>query len=191
MISFTWLHWTTFILISMVATVLFILIFRLKGQLRFVAFFILVLATMMAFFTGTFSLDKMTKKATLSHVKNKRILRTEEIVFKGYIKNIGKYKIGKSELELKLINGGKSLGRVKGSDFYRTNSIFGDLFSSKSDKKKSRPSTIVYNAIVAKELMPGERRLFVVRFKFPSYFKDVDFRLKLFNDLAETTIRSR
>ena len=113
------------------------------------------------------------------------------MIFKGYITNIGDHKIGKSKLEIKLINHGKALGHVKGSDYYQTNSLFGDLFSSKSDRKKSRPGTVVYDFTLTKGLMPGERRSFMVRFKFPSYFRDVDFRLKLFNDLAETTIKSR
>ena len=191
MISLTWLHWITFILISMVSTVMFIVSFRLKGQMRLIALSVLVLATVMTLFMAAISLDKKTKKAQLTHVENKRVLRSEEIIFKGYITNSGDYKIGKSKLEIKLINHGKALGNVKGSDFYRTNSIFGDLFTSKSDKKKSRPGTIVKSFILAKGLMPGERRRFMVRFRFPSYFRDVDFRLKLFNDFAETTIRSR
>jgi len=191
MISLTWLHWITFIFISLVSTILFVLSFKLKGQTRLVSILVLLLMTILAFFMAAISLDKKTKKANLTHVSNKRVLRSEEISFKGYVVNTGNYTIGKSKLEIKLINHGKAVGHVKGSDFYSTNSIFGDLFTSKSDRKKSRPGTIVKSFILAKKLLPGERRRFTVRFKFPSYFRDVDFRLKLFNDLAETTIRSR
>ena len=191
MISLTWMHWVTLILILAIALGLFVYSFKLKGQLRLVAMAVLVLMTALALFMSLVSLDKKTKKAVLTHVENKRVLRTEEIVFRGYVVNNGAYKIGQSKLEIKLINHGKALGHVKGSDFYRTNSIFGDLFTSKSDKKKSRPGTVLYNFTLAKGLMPGERKRFMVRFRFPSYFRDVDFRLKLYNDLAETVIRSK
>ena len=191
MTSFTWIHWLVTIGVGTISTVLFILSFRLKGQVLLVSWLILFLLTTLVLSMGYISLDKKTKKATLTKVHNKRILRTEEISFQGYVVNSGNYKIGTSELEIKLINHGKAMGHVKGSDFYRTNSIFGDLFTSKSDRKKARPGTVDYKFVLAKDLLPGERRKFMVRFKFPSYFRDVSFRLKLHNDLAEQTVRSQ
>lgn len=191
MTSFTWIHWFVTIGVGSISTVLLILTFKLKGQVRWVSWLILFLMTALILSMGYISLDKNTKKATLSQVENRRILRTEEISFSGYVLNSGDYRIGTVKLEIKLINRGKAMGNVKGSDFYRTNSIFGDLFRSKSDIKKARPSTVDYKFVVAKDLLAGERRKFMVRFKFPSYFRDVSFRLKLHNDLAEQTVRSQ
>lgn len=191
MTSFTWIHWLVTIGVGTISVVLFVLSLKLRGQVRFVSWLILFLLTTLVLSMAYISLDKNTKKATLLKVENKRILRTEEISFKGYVINNGDYKIGTVALEIKLINRGKATGTVKGSDFYRTNSIFGDLFRSKSDRKKIRPGMVDHKFVLAKELLPGERRRFMVRFKFPSYFRDVSFRLKLHNDFAEQTVRSQ
>ena len=111
------------------------------------------------------------------------------MIFTGYVINDGSYKIGNVEIEIKLINLGKATGRVKGTDFYRTNSLFGNLFSSSSEKRKSRPGTLTYTFKIAENLEPEKRERFKVRFKFPAYFKDVDFRITLINDFASQTAR--
>lgn len=191
MMGFTWLHWG---LVGLVTVLFFLFLYyvsKLRGQTAVVALGILVLVTFMFTYIGVVSLDRATKKATLTKVKNKRILRNEEIVFSGYIVNTGSYTIGKSDLEIKLINHGKATGHVKGTDFYKTNAIFGDLFSNSKDKKKNRPSSLKYTFTIAKDLKAGKRKRFTVRFKFPSYFKDVDFRLELHSDYTSKTIRMK
>ena len=189
MIGFTWLHWMTLAIILAIATVMLVLSLRLKGQVRLIAVIVIVLISSMFSFVSVISLDKSTKKSTITKLTNKRVLRTEEILFSGYVVNQGEYTIGKSVFSIKLINRGKATGRVKGSDFYRTNSIFGDLFTNKKDKKKDRPNSLSYDFVIAKGLEAGQRQRFTVRLKFPSYFRDVDFRITLQSDLTETKVR--
>jgi hypothetical protein len=187
--GFTWLHWGVLGIIGFLFLIALFFILRLRGQTQLVAFIVLILFGGLTVFMSVISLDKATKKSTLTRVTNKRVLRTEEIIFKGYVVNTGKYPIAESKLEVKLINHGKSTGKVKGTDFYRTNSIFGSLFSSSGEKKKSRPSSLSYSFNIAKELKVGQRKRFSVRFKFPTYFKDVDFRFILHSDFASHTVK--
>ena len=189
MIGFTWLHWMTLGIVSVIALILLVFSLRLKGQTQLIAVIVILLVSSMIAFVSIISLDKVTKKATITKLTNKRVLRTEEISFSGYIINQGEYTIGKSTLTIKLINHGKATGRVKGTDFYRTNSIFGDLFTNKKDRRKDRPHNLSYEFVIAKGLQAGQRLPFTVKLKFPAYFKDVDFRITLQSDLTETKVR--
>lgn len=190
MIGFTWLHWLTFATLGLafLGMIVFSLL-KLRGQVQYVAIGVAVVFGLILSYISLIALDKKTKKSTLYKLENQRVLRTEEMVFTGYVINSGYHKIGNVELEIKLINLGKATGRVKGTNFYRTNSIFGDLFTSKSEKRKSRPGTRTYTFHIAQNLEPEKRKKFKVRFKFPAYFKDVDFRITLKNDYASQTAR--
>ncbi len=190
MSGFTWLHWLTFAVLGMafVGMITFSLM-RLKGQVQYVTIGVAVVFGLILSYISLIALDKKTKKSTLYKLENKRVLRTEEMIFTGYVINSGYHKIANVEMEIKLINLGKATGRVRGTDFYRTNSLFGDLFKSKSDKRKSRPGTRTYTFDIAQNLEPEKRKKFKVRFKFPPYFKDVDFRITLKNDYASQTAR--
>lgn len=184
MTYFTIFHWMLTAVFIAMFIVAFFFALRLKGQIRLMALIVLTLVTIVTYGVGLISLDKRTKKAEIIKFHNKRVLRNETIVFTGYVVNTGSYKIGKSTLELKLINKGTATGRVKGEDFYQPNGFFANLFSFDSGgnvKKKQRPGTLTKEYVVARNLMPGERKKFKFRFKFPTYFQDINFRLKLNN----------
>ena len=191
MIGFTWLHWFTFGVLAFLffGAIAFSLV-RLRGQVQLVSISVAIIFTVILSYISLIAIDKKTKKAALSKVESKRVLRTEEMIYTGYVSNVGGYTIGVVKLEIKLINLGKATGRVQGTDFYRTNSLFGNLFSSSKEKMKSRPGTKNYTFTIANNLEPEKRQKFKVRFKFPAYFKDVDYRLKLINDHASQVDRS-
>ncbi len=184
MTYFTIFHWISTIVIAALFFGLFLLtVAKLKGQFRLVGILVILIVAPTVEFMAVISLDKKTKIATLERFENKRVLRTEEIVFTGYVVNRGEYTIGTSTLEIKLINHGHATGRVSGTSFYRPNSFWETFFGSDSakEKNKERPGTLLKSIVVAKDLPAGERRKFKVRFKYPSYFRDVAILTKLSN----------
>jgi len=118
--------------------------------------------------------DKYTKVVKLYKVKNKRLLSTEQIIYTGFVKNDGKYTIGKVTFEVKLVNKGHATGNVKGGNFYKP-SGFLDFFSGSG--KAYKPQTVVKEFVVATNLKPGTAKSFRVHFKYPPYFRSVaDFK---------------
>ena len=130
-------------------------------------FSITLISTFLAVFS-VFIVDKYTKKVSLSKMKNKRILSTEEIVYTGVVTNTGNYPIGKVTFDIKLVNHGHATGNVKGGNFYKA-SGFLDFFSD-GFHMRSKPQTVEKEFIVAKNLRPGESARFRVYFKYPPYF---------------------
>lgn len=122
----------------------------------------LVMATLTIF--TMLVLDKYTKKAKIENLKQQRILRNETISFKGQIRNIGKFKIAKCILEVKLVNNPLTAKRLGGSDVFKPRS--GLDFASKDPK----PSTVSKKFIIATSLKPKELRNFSVNMPFPPYF---------------------
>lgn len=181
MTYFTVYHW---MLVGVFALIYFVGVFfalrSLKGQFLMVALVVLSLFIPAMVLMGSLSLDKNLKKAKLIKFENRRLLRTESILFSGYVGNTGDYKIGTVTLHIKLINHGMAVGSVKGSDFYQPNSFWDTLLSIGSSKKgKARPNTIEIEKVIAVDLDSKMSKEFRFTQKFPSYFKDVMIREKL------------
>lgn len=109
-------------------------------------------------------LDKYTKKARIENLTQKRVLRNETITFKGKIRNIGSFTIGKCVLEVKLVNNPTTSRTLGGSDLFKPSS--GLDFLSKNPK----PSTVSKNFLIATSLKSKELRNFSVNMPFPPYF---------------------
>lgn len=122
----------------------------------------LVMATLSIF--TMLVLDKYTKKAKIENLKQQRVLRNETISFKGQIRNIGKFKIAKCVLEVKLVNNPTTSRQLGGSDVFKPTSGF-DFIS-----KDPKPSTVSQKFIIATSLKPKELRNFSVNMPFPPYF---------------------
>ncbi len=128
--------------------------------------------TLVTVFLAGFSVivvDKYTKVVKLSKLKNKRLLSTEQIVYTGIVKNVGKHKIGKVTLEIKLVNKGHATGNVKGGNFYKSSGFF-DFFT-KGFNKKHKPQSVKKEFVVATNLKPGAAAPFRVYFRYPPYFR--------------------
>ena len=130
-------------------------------------FSITLISAFLAVFS-VFVVDKYTKKVSLSKMKNKRILSTEEIVYTGVVTNTGNYPIGKVTFDIKLVNHGHATGNVKGGNFYKASGFLG--FFSDGFHMRSKPQTIEKEFIVAKNLKPRQSARFRVYFDYPPYF---------------------
>ncbi|WP_353661810.1 DUF2393 family protein [Hydrogenimonas sp. SS33] len=168
MTYFTVLHWLALLFFL----ALFILLVILsRKETRPNVFWSMVFASFLVTSTAAvfsmFVLDKYTKKARIVSIENHRILRTEEIVFKGRIENIGRFTIGKCKLTVKMINNPIESGKLSGKALYNPSGM--EFFKTK-EKKKERPNTITREFVVAKKLKPGEIRPFTIRMHYPPYF---------------------
>jgi len=171
---FTIWHWFALAVITVIFFILVALSLKEKNtknilSMIFASFIVLV--TVGAF--TIMALDKYTKVATLYGVKNTRILRNETIVFSGFVKNIGNYKIGKVRLTVKLVNKGHVTGNVKGGSFYKPSGIIDFITSLGNNKTNYKAQKVEETFVVAKNLEPGKAAFFRVEMPFPPYFKHV------------------
>ncbi len=122
--------------------------------------------------------DKYTKKVSLHRLEDKRLLSIEKIVYSGIVKNDGSFEIGKVTFEIKIVNKGHALGKVKGSNFYHPSGFLN--FFSGASHIVDKPQTITKEFVVARNLKPGEAKAFRVYFSYPPYFKQVSHFSKLY-----------
>jgi len=179
MIYMTILHWL--VLIFFVALFALLVVVS-KRETRPNVFWSMVFAsflvTSMAAVFSMFVLDKYTKKAKLVSIKNYRVLRSEEIVFKGKVQNVGKFKIGQCKLTIKMINNPLEAGKLSGGQVFKPSGL-GDFFSIK-DSKNERPNTVEREFVVARGLEPKEIRPFTITMKYPPYFRKTRLIYKLY-----------
>lgn len=150
---------------------------KVKNALIFSSFLISLLIGIISIFV----IDKYTKKAQLYDVRNKRLLSVEKIVYQGYVKNTGNYKIGTVKFEVKLVNRGNATGNIKGgTNFYKPSGFFDFFYSGGETIEKSKPQTIVKQFVVAKDLEPGKAKHFRVTFAYPPYFTAVSQYTKVY-----------
>jgi len=153
-----------------------------KSSIRNGIIFSSFLISILLGITFIFVLDKYTKKAAIFDLRNTRLLSTEQIVYKGFVKNIGNYKIGTIKLEIKLVNNGNAVGNIKGGkSFYKPSGLFDFIYSGGQTIEKSKPQTIVKEFVVAKDLEPGKSKYFRVMFPFPPYFSAVSQFTKVYS----------
>lgn len=122
--------------------------------------------------------EKYTKKVKLLKIDNRRYLSQEKISYFGLVKNVGKYPVKKVYVSIKLVNGGHATGKVKGPNFYKTNSFL-DMFGG-ANKLYNKPQKVEKEFVVARDLTPGEVARFRVTFDYPGYFKNTADFVKVY-----------
>jgi energy-coupling factor transporter transmembrane protein EcfT len=173
----TILHW--FSLLFFIGLFI-LLVFISKKEKRRNVFLSMVFASFLVTFTAAiftiFVLDKYTKKGKLLSIENHRLLRTEEIVFKGKVANVGKFKIGQCKLTIKMINNPAKASNIGDGQIFTPSGL--EFFKAK-EKKKERKNAIKREIVIAKNLRPREVRPFTIRMKYPPYFSKVRLIYKL------------
>jgi len=177
MTYFTILHWITLIVFLLLFILLVIVSKKETNPKIFwsMVFSSFLVTSMLALFS-MFVLDKYTKKAKLINITHKRVLLNETIMFFGQVQNVGRFKIGHCKLEVKMVNNALNLNNISGKTFYAPKSGLGSLFTNKEEK----PSTIIKDFTIAKNLKPGEIRNFSATMPYPPYFQKADIRYKLY-----------
>lgn len=124
------------------------------------------------------AVEKYTKKVKLIKVDNRRYLSQEKISYFGFVKNVGKYKVAKVYVSIKLVSGGHNTGNVKPGAYYQTSNFWD--FLGKGANVLFKPTTIEKEFLVAKNLKPGEVAQFRVTFDYPPYFKNTSHFVKAY-----------
>jgi len=138
------------------------------NKMKYSMLFSVTLITLFLAVFSIFVVDKYTKNVSLSKLKNKRILSTEKIIYSGVVTNTGNYPIGKVTFNIKLVNRGHATGNVKSGSFYKPSGFLS--FFSGGFNMREKPQTVEKEFIVAKNLKPGQSKIFRVYFDYPPYF---------------------
>ncbi|MEA1956121.1 MAG: DUF2393 family protein [Campylobacterota bacterium] len=125
-----------------------------------------------------FIVDKYTKEVELHKLKNKRLLSSEKIIYSGMVKNTGGYAIGEVTFKIKLVSRGSISGKAKTGVFYKSSGFF-DMFSNTPSGSKGS-NTMTKEFVVAKNLKPGQAKMFRVYFDFPANFRNVSEYAKVY-----------
>lgn len=169
---FTIIHIAVLAIIAIIVLLLCILAFKFEKKLFLPIIFtnFLVFSTLAVFLM--FVIDKYTKYARLENVSSSRILQNESIVFKGTVRNIGRFTLSVCNFKAKLVNQALSTQNLNGSNVFKPSGVdFFGWFSS--EQKNERPNVVEFKKTVAKNLLPGKSIDFSMSMPFPPYFTKV------------------
>ncbi len=171
MTHLTLVHYLVLAIVALLFALTVVVSFReKKPKIRHTMIFSSFIVMLMISGFFMMALDKYTKIAKIRGLKNTRLLMNEQIVYSGYAVNAGKFKIGKIELEIKLVNKGHATGNVKGGSFYKPSGFMDFIGGGETAKRKAKPQTIIRTFVVAEDLKPGKSKYFSVRMPYPPYF---------------------
>jgi hypothetical protein len=122
-------------------------------------------------------LEKYTKSAYLSKVKERRILFNETMFINGFIVNNGRFSLNYCKLDVKLINGDRN--KYSKGTFFKSSGF--NIFGGKN-KKQTKPQVIKKTKYFTFKppLKPGYFEPFSVNIKYPGYFKNAIIKEKLY-----------
>lgn len=176
MIHMTMLHWIVVVAFFMVFLILTILSLKEKvAKTRTSMIFSSFLLVSVGIGFSLFALDKYTKKGKLIAVSQQRDYRTKNIIIKGKVKNIGNFKIGYCNVEVRMLN---DLSSKKGRliSYFKPSKSLDGLFGSKEIKG----NIVLQEFKVIKNLGKNNTQSFKVSMKYPSYFKNPTYKYKLY-----------
>ena len=172
MMHFTILHWIVvaiFVLLFLVLSLLSLREKKTKTVLTMI--FSSLLLTVAAAVISLIVLDKYTKKAKILTYTTQHDLARESVIVRGIIQNTGSHEIGYCNLEVRVSRNPR--GSRVSSYFTPTKSF--DFLSKKGGKTNS----VTVEEEIAQNLKPGEKKKFYLSVRFPTYFEDPKYFLKL------------
>jgi hypothetical protein len=122
-------------------------------------------------------LEKYTKHAYLSKVKERRILFNETMFIGGFIVNNGKFPLNYCKLDIKLINNDRS--KYSKGTFFKSGGF--NIFGGK-DKKQAKPQVINKTKYFTfnPPLKPNYSEPFSIVLPYPRYFRNTQIIKKLY-----------
>jgi hypothetical protein len=168
----TIIHWIVgaiFLLLFLILTLLSIREKNLKTMVAmiFSSFLLTVSATVISMIV----LDKYTKKVKILTYTTQKDLAHESVIVRGVLQNVGKYEVGYCTLEIRVSNNPR--GRRASSYFTPTKSL--DFMGDVGNKV----SSVTVEEDVAENLAPGEKKKFFTSVRYPTYFENPKYTLKL------------
>jgi len=173
MMHMTMIHWIVagiFLLLFLILTLLASREKNIKTMLTMI--FGSFLMTVAAAVISLIVLDKYTKKAKILTYNTQQDLAHESVIVRGVLQNVGDYEIGYCTLEIRVSN--RQQGGRASSYFTPTKSL--DFMKDAGN----RVNTVTEEKDVAENLAPGEKKNFYTSVRYPSYFEDPKYSLKLY-----------
>lgn len=180
MAYFSILHILVLIAIFLLFMILCILSFRqYSGKMLTSMLFTITLVSLMLGLFAMLTLDKYTKKAKIVSFEHQRVLRSESIVFRGQVRNIGNFNIGSCKIEIKIINNPSPKDLSKNSMFQPRSGLgfLFDIFGKKDDKVTS---VLTKKFKISGSLSPQQTQKFILTMPFPTHFKKPSIHQKLY-----------
>ncbi len=172
MIFMTPLHW---IVVAIFTVLFFVLVILSSGEKNTKTLVSMIFSSFLLVIVGTvfslFALDKYTKEAKLLSSSKIRDYQNESVIIRGKIKNIGKFKIGYCNVEVRMINPRKRGGKI---------SYFTPSKSLSFGSKDVKGNVIEEEFLAVKNLESKKSKNFKIVMDFPSHFANPDYKLKLF-----------
>jgi hypothetical protein len=172
----TTLHW---IMLAIFVLLFFILVLLSAKEKDLKTLMSMIFSSLLLTVAGAvfslYALDKYTKKGKLVSSSQKRDLSRESVIVKGKIKNIGNFKIGYCNVEVKISNDITSRrGRTK--SYFTPSTSFGDMFGSKDIKG----NILKEEYLAVENLNPKKSKTFTISVPFPPHFENPKYRYKLY-----------
>jgi hypothetical protein len=166
------LHW---IVVAIFAVLFFMLVILSSNEKNTKTLISMIFSSFLLVVVGSafslFALDKYTKEAKLLSSSQTRDYSNESVIIRGKIKNIGKFKIGYCNVEVRMINPRKRGGKI--SYFTPSKTL---SFGSKSAKG----NVIEEEFLAIKNIEPKKSKNFKIIMDFPPHFANPEYKLKLF-----------
>ena len=109
----------------------------------------------------------------VSEVDQERYYQSEQIVFKGIVRNVGNFPVANVVATVKLIN---SHGGVTGKQSIFTQpSVFAQIYEG--DNPNFKRQTVAKEEMIADYLNPGKSKPFTIIMNYPSYFQHATFEV--------------
>ncbi len=175
MLIMTSLHWIVVAIFVLLFVILVLLSLKEDDKKNlFSMIFSSFLLVAVGIVFSLYALDKYTKKAKLISVEHKRDFNSESVKIRGKIKNIGNFKIGYCNLEVKISNEIKRGGKRK--SYFTPNRSLSGIF----DSKKVEGNIFKEEYLIVKDLESKKSKNFTIKVPFPPRFDNPKYRYKLY-----------
>lgn len=173
-------HYVGALSVLLLATVGVALVYYLDLRGKFYYYMALLILTAVSLVAVIHLVDAKTKKVRVYGVKHRNIINTEQIVFSGYVENIGSHPIGKVDLKLKLKNGATKADSWRGGgvNHFNTDSFFGKS-SNKGVYDELKPQSVEGSIEVARNLKPDQAMRFEIYLPYPAYFNSINYTFEV------------
>ncbi len=172
MIYMTFFHW---MVVAIFAVLFFMLVILSSSEKNPKTLISMIFSSFLLVVVGTafslFALDKYTKEAKLLSSSKTRDYSNESVIIRGKIKNIGKFKIGYCNVEVRMINARKRGGKI---------SYFTPSKSLSFGSKDVKGNVVEEEFLAIKNLEPKKSKNFKIVMSFPPHFANPNYKLKLF-----------
>lgn len=163
-----------YLLLSVIA-VLFVLetILALRSDSKWSIFISITLTLIVVTIFIWELINQAVYHVEISHIDNKRLYQTEQVMLKGVVRNTGEFPVSNVIGVVKLIN--TAPGKNKKRQQFGQPTAFAELY--KGDNPAFKPQNVTSEHIIADHLDPGSSKSFIIIVDYPPYFHNASYEV--------------